>query len=233
MNLLSFDIEIADVFDLKPGEDIDAYGPFNIAVACTAIDGGEERLWHATAPGGEPAAAIGADTARELLRYLRDMQQNGYMVCAWNGLGFDLRWIAHVAQDAPLAIEVALKTYDPMFQFFNQRGFPVGLEAVARGMNIKQGKLMNAADAPRQWQAGNHQAVMDYVRNDCRMTNAVVKRIAETHKVSWITKTGALQNEPMRALKTVEMVLKDPEPDQSWMKTPIRRTKFHAWMKTQ
>jgi hypothetical protein len=76
MKLLSFDIEISDVFELGKHEDIEKYAPFHI------------------------------------------------------------------------------------FQFFNQAGFPVGLEKVAEGMGIPQKKLMDGADAPKQWRAGNHQEVM-------------------------------------------------------------------------
>ena len=32
-NLISFDIEIANVFTLQPGEDLDRYAPFDISVA--------------------------------------------------------------------------------------------------------------------------------------------------------------------------------------------------------
>ena len=95
--LLSFDIELSDVFDLKPGEDLEKYAPFNISVASTAIDGGEERLWFSTGPDGQPSANMAPETACRLLEYLQEKQRHGYMVCAWNGLSFDLRWIGHVA----------------------------------------------------------------------------------------------------------------------------------------
>jgi len=229
MRLLSFDIEISDVFDLKPGEDLDRYAPFHIAVASTVIDGGEERLWYSAGSDQKPSANMTAAKARELLAYLHDMQTSGYMVCAWNGLQFDLRWIGHVADDAALAARVALKTYDPMFQFFNRRGFPVSLEAVARGMRIPQRKVMTAADAPREWRAGNYQAVMDYVLGDSQITNRIVKAIADRGEVRWITAKGQARTEPMPRLKPVETVLADPEPDQSWMDHPIPRSTFSQW----
>ena len=39
MKLLSFDIEISDVFELGPYEDMETYAPFHISVAATAIHG--------------------------------------------------------------------------------------------------------------------------------------------------------------------------------------------------
>ena len=47
--------------------------------------------------------------AHELLEYLDAMQQKGFEVCAWNGLGFDLKWIGHQADDIVLAAHIALK----------------------------------------------------------------------------------------------------------------------------
>jgi len=46
LKILSFDIEISDVFELKYGEDLNKYAPFHISVASTAIYEGEERLWY-------------------------------------------------------------------------------------------------------------------------------------------------------------------------------------------
>jgi hypothetical protein len=230
MQLLSFDIEIAEVFDLKENEDLEKHGPFHIAVASTVIHDGEARVWYSMDEGRVPLVSMTREKARELLLYLRHMQANGCMVCAWNGLGFDLRWLGYNAGDMGLAAEVALNAYDPMFQFFNQRGFPVGLESVARAMGIKQQKLMQAAEAPKHWRAGNHKVVMDYVVGDSEMTNQVVGAIAERREVCWITRDGSLRKEPMPTLKTVRQVLQDPEPDQSWMSAPIPRTKFTHWL---
>jgi hypothetical protein len=230
MRLLSFDIEISDVFELGPGEDLDKYAPFDISVASTVVHGGEERLWYSTDADDTPSLAITAQRAGELLHYLDEMQQSGTMVCAWNGLGFDLRWIGHAAGDTDLAARVALASYDPMFQFFNQRGFPVGLAKVAAAMNIEQEKLMDGADAPKRWREGRYEEVMAYVLGDSQITNKIVAGILERKEVSWITAKGVARSEPMPRLKTVAEVIADPEPDQSWMDTPMPRSKFFGWI---
>ena len=149
MKLLAFDIEISNVFDLRPGEDIEKYAPFDIAVAATEIAGGEQRLWLSRGPDEKPLINLKRPQARELLKYLEDRQRAGYRICAWNGLSFDLKWIGHQADDMALAASIALKIYDPMFQFFNYAGFPVALGKVAEGMGIPQEKLMDGADAPK------------------------------------------------------------------------------------
>jgi len=230
MKLLSFDIEISDVFELAKNEDMEIYAPFHISVAATAIHNGEERLWFSEDADGLPALNVTQQRAHELLEYLAQMQEDGFMVCAWNGLGFDLKWIGHQAKDMKLAAQVALKSYDPMFQFFNQKGFPVGLAKVAAGMNIGQEKLMNGADAPVEWRAGNCDRVMQYVLGDCQMTNLIVRAIQEAREVRWLTSKGSISSEQMERLKRVEEVIADPDPDQSWMDKPLQKAKFHQWV---
>lgn len=230
MNLLSFDIEISDVFELKKGEDMEKYAPFHISVAATGVHDGEERLWFSKDEEEKPRLNLTKKDAIMLLEYLDEKQRNGFMICAWNGLGFDLKWIGHAANNMGLAAKVALKSYDPMFQFFNQAGFPVSLEKVAEGMGISQKKLMNGADAPKQWQAGNHQAVMDYCLGDCQMTNLIVCAIQKEQQIRWVTKDGYVSSRPIPRLKSVEEVIQDPEPDQSWMDKPIPKIKFYEWI---
>ena len=46
--------------------------------------------------------------AHELLEYLDEMQQQKFMVCAWNGLSFDLKSLGHQAGDMALAARVVL-----------------------------------------------------------------------------------------------------------------------------
>jgi hypothetical protein len=231
MNYLSFDIEISDEFDLQPGEDLLQHAPFHIAVAATVDSTGHSRLWYTAAGDGTPALSMDQSKARELLEFLLEMQREGWRLFAWNGLGFDLRWIGYNAGDVETAARVALDLCDPMFQFFNQRGFPVALAAVGEAMGVPQAKLMDSADAPREWRKGNYQRVMDYVVGDCRIVNQVVEAITRRGCVSWRTRKGTLSSEPMPRFKTVAEVLRDPEPDQSWMRDGgMKRSQFTAWL---
>jgi len=231
MQFISFDIETSDVFDLQPGEDLEKYAPFHVAVAAVVPAAGEGTIWLSQGADGKPATNMQVAKARELLVHLRDLQKSGYALCAWNGASFDLKWIGHAADDMKLAGEIALDLYDPMFQFFNRKGFPVGLNAVANGMGLGISKILQSADAPRLWQNGDHDRVISYVRSDAEITNAAVAAIAKCRSIRWITQKGERREEPIGALKTVREVLKEPPPDQSWMKTPIRREKFVGWFK--
>lgn len=228
--LLSFDIETANIFELKPGESFDKYAPFDITVAAAGFAHEPCRTWYSEDEQGAPAPKMTQATAHDLLSYLEGHQDNGVRVCAWNGTQFDLQWIGYVAQDYAKAGRIALRAFDPMLQFFWARGFPVGLAKVGQAMGIEQTKLMLGEDAPVRWRDGDHQSVIDYVIGDVEITNQIVGAVEEAKAVRWITARGTTSSEPMPNLLPVHEVLKRPLPDQSWMDTPINPWGFTKWI---
>jgi hypothetical protein len=226
---LSFDIELADVLELAPGEDLNSKGPFKIACAA-AFDGTNVTHWYGRDAGGKPAPHMTASDVRAVLVALRAAQKTGTRLLAWNGLAFDLRWMGAAAEDMALAREIALELYDPLFQLFVERGFPVALEKVAQGFGLPIRKLMSGADAPKEWAAGNHSAVLEYVGQDCRITDLVCVTIESRRALTWITAKGRPSSHPMPKLVSVRELLTRPEPDTSWMDAPIPRSKFAGWL---
>ncbi len=228
--IVVFDIEIANEFEVEPGRDLDEYGPFDISVAATMIDGEEPMLWYSSAADGSVAPCLTRDDARKLLLYLERLQFEGYTLVAWNGLGFDMKWIGHAAGDLPRARSVALKLFDPMYQFYKAKGFPVGLAKVGEGLGIPLKKLLDGKDAPSRWNAGDHQVVFDYVKSDVLLTAEVARRIQSTGGVRWITRSGNMSRLAMSPLRTVSSCRKDRLPDQSWMDKPLPDSKFTEWL---
>ena len=80
LTLLSFDIEISDIFELGEQEDFEDYEPLHISVAATALHGGEEKVWYSQGADGVPVLSMTPQRAHELLEYLDEMQQNNMMV---------------------------------------------------------------------------------------------------------------------------------------------------------
>ena len=91
MAIATFDIEISNVFDLDPGQDLLDYAPFDISVAATHVVGGEERHWYTRDASNRPGPNLSQSDAGELLSYLQGLQKAGHQLVAWNGLSFDLR----------------------------------------------------------------------------------------------------------------------------------------------
>ena len=230
MPLLGFDIETANIIELAPGEGLEAHGPLNITVAATHISGGEELLWLSVGADGVPQPVLDRDQARQLLAYLARMQSEGHRVVAWNGLSFDMRWLGHAAGDRATAARVAMKLYDPMFQFFKMKGFAIGLAAAARGLGITMTKLMDGALAPQAWRDGKFAEVSEYVKGDARMTVEIALAIERAGGITWITKKGSPSSVRFPRLRTVQECMADPMPDQSWLDDPWPQAKFTSWM---
>jgi hypothetical protein len=64
MQLVSVDIETSNVFELQEGEELEQYAPFDLAVAATAIHGGEEELWYSTNENGPPMTNMSTPSTR-------------------------------------------------------------------------------------------------------------------------------------------------------------------------
>lgn len=227
--MIAFDIELASVVDIPAGGDLDQLGPFDLAVAAARDDRGGTWTWHGVED-GRPASKMSSADARAVLVHLRERQLAGEHVVAWNGVGFDLKWLGAAADAARLAGEVALDSFDPMLQIFHARGFPIALAAAAEGLGVAAKKSMHGAEAPKAWARGEHDRVIEYVNGDCALTLEVAQRILATKGMRWITKKGTPATEPMARFLTAREMLCLPPPDQSWMSTPIPRERFYAWI---
>jgi hypothetical protein len=215
MKILSFDLETANV--LPSSANLHDYMPLDISVGATAIDGGEEKLWYSFDDDGSPASKMSRETAQELLKYLSKKQSEGYMVCGWNSLSFDFYCLAGASGMYTKSAEIAKKSYDPMYQFFNHFGFYIGLQAVADGMDLKFKKSLKGSDVPTLWQEGKYEEIFPYVMDDCKVVNQIVKQIMDTKWIVWKSKKGDYPTRCLGNLHTCEYVMAREMADQSWM----------------
>jgi len=201
-----------------------------ITVASTVTGDGEEKAWYSVDASGTPLQNMNKETALSLLYYLEEKQKADYAICAWNGAGFDLKMLGHLAGDLKLAGRIVMRMYDPMFQVLSQKGFAVGLAAAAKGLGVDQAKTMNGADAPEAWKKGEFEKVIKYVIGDSQMTVKIIQAIIKTEGIRWISKAGKKSFAPFMKLKTVSECLAEPPPDQSWMTNPLNRKDMVKWI---
>ena len=120
-----------------------------------------------------------------------------------------------------------------MFEFFCHKGFPIKLQNVAKGFGLK-GKLdgLSGHLAPGMWAKGEHQKVIDYAIQDVRMTLDVYRHAMKARRIQWLSAKGKLLNQAFPGgFHPVSEVMNLPEPDTSWMDSPIRRSRFAGWLK--
>lgn len=223
---LAFDLEIYK--PIPDGEtDWKAHRPLGISCAAAIVTGQDKPvLWWAT---GEGPMTRGE--CQTMLAYLANMQKRGYTLLTWNGLSFDFDILAEESGELTKCADLAMNHVDMMFMFFCLKGFPLGLDACAKGCGLP-GKVegMDGAKAPALWQAGEYQKVLDYVAQDVRTTLAIAETVYRQKGFDWRAKSRRMNSIRINDWKTVKGCLKLPLPDTSWMANPMSRSQFTEWM---
>jgi hypothetical protein len=178
----------------------------------------------------------------QLVDYMwNSWNDRGLRICAWNGAGFDMRIIAAHVKHCPVTHDRALKLTwelcDPMFAFFMTKGFPVGLNAVAKAGRAGFCKTGSGSDVNELWSMGHKErlGVLAYCIRDVEVTAVVVSEIEATSQVKWIAKSGKTavhryQGGVYAALASVSVCNNLKLPDTSWMNEPISKTQFTGWL---
>jgi hypothetical protein len=170
--------------------------------------------------------------ARNVVRGLVNLVAEGYTLLTWNGLGFDFDVLAEESGSYHECRELALNHVDMMFHVFCDRGFPVKLEKAAQGLGIP-GKPpgMSGPLAPQLWAQGHYQDVVDYVIQDVRIALQIALKCERQRRFQWITQKGDSKSMDLpQGWLTARDALRLPEPDTSWMDSPIPRHRLTQWL---
>lgn len=234
---LSFDIETAKI--TPDGEDIQKHRP--LGICCWAVAWIDSNGIIATfAESGvdviERAAQMNKHECGELVhRLYSSVNDGGFTLLTHNGVSFDLDILAEESGLHAECAELAMNSVDTILEVFCRRGYPVGLEAIAKGFGL-QGKTegMSGSLAPVMWANGEYDKVLEYVAQDAKATLEVALAIEKHGAIRWISKSGRLNMLPVRRLMTAKEALALPEPNTSWMTGErLTREKFTAWMQKQ
>jgi hypothetical protein len=232
-NVIAFDLEI--VKDIPEGVEWRNIRPLGISCAAVLLDEDPlSELFFHKEMGLPKSGSMNKEELQYLVGSLMSFQRNDVRVVTWNGLGFDFDVLAEESGMYDECRELALNHIDMMFQFFCIKGFPVGLDATARGLGLG-GKMagMSGAQAPQLWASdklSDRLKVLRYVHQDVVSTLEVYEKSSEVNGITWITKKGKYSSLPLyTGWKTVKECLDFPLPDTSWMDTPINREDFYSW----
>jgi len=232
---LAFDIETAAILTEAQFQNWRSHRPLGmICAAAQPSDAAAPEIWDACALSSDGAGAgrMSRQQVGDFLRYLQGMQEQGYTLLSWNGLGFDWEVIADESDDLDVCRALALDHVDAMFHVHCDRGFPVALARAAEGHRIA-GKPagMSGVLAPQKWASGHYQEVIDYVAQDVRILLEVTIKSEELRSFRWKTQKGTVSSMPLpRGWLTVRDALQMPAPDTSWMSSPIPRERFTEWL---
>lgn len=230
---LSFDIETAKI--TEDGNNLEAERPLGIccwALAWETHLGVEIQTGHGLAANYTPTPRLGKYECQALVKKLRQLTlYEGYTLLTHNGVGFDLDILAEESGMHAECVELAMNSVDMMLQFHCTKGFPIGLDAIAKGMGLS-GKTegMSGSLAPVLWANGECVKVLEYVGQDVRSTLEVALRVEQIGELRWIAKSGRLNAVPFSRWMTVREALELPLPNVSWMTDAWPREKFTSWM---
>ncbi len=222
-NFIALDIETAKPF--PSGDDWREHRPLGIACAVTtsAING--TKPWHGHNPDGSPADQMTREEVKELVDYLNAQSLFGTIV-TWNGMGFDWPVLAEESGQPDTCRELARNHVDMMYHLFCTKGFPLGLNSAAAGMNVgAKTEGMSGATAPEMWTDGKRQEVIDYCIRDTKLTLDLANACQADHGLTWIARSGKTNRLQLpKGWLTVENAKLIPEPDTAWMSDPLERS---------
>lgn len=228
MKFVGFDIEIAKL--VPNGEDWHDHTPLGITCASLVADDLTEAFWAGKST-GEYLPFMSALEAESMLIRMSELVSAGYTIVTWNGLGFDFPVLEIEAESVDLCKQTAIHHVDMMFQFLCEKGFPVGLDTVAKTMGLPgKPEGMHGDLAPVMWANGQYQEVIDYVIQDSRTTLDVANLTTKMRALMWTTKKGYRSSIRINEWKPVKECFAIPEPDTSWMTKPMKRKDLASWL---
>ena len=228
---LAFDIETAKILPDNSGSLFD-HRPLGITCAATwCNDMPTADTFHSKSEDGTPIPQMTVQDLTTFIGHLKNKVDAGYTVLTHNGLGFDFDILAEESGQVEDCRDLALGHIDMMFHFFCGKGFPIGLNAAAQAIGASKPENVDGSLAPQLWRDGDHQTVLDYVAQDCRLTLDIAEASDRTKTISWITKKGSRSSFGLPdGWLTVREVLELPLPDTSWMDNAWPRSKFTDWL---
>ncbi len=166
-----------------------------------------------------------------LVDELGRLVDSGYTLVTWNGLGFDFNILAEESGLPHECAQLALQHVDMMFHAVCQLGHFVGLDSVARGMELpSKAAGMQGWQAPGLWAEGKHSDVIDYNVQDVSVTLGLAVACESGRAMRWLTRKGRLAEMPLTQgwLDATE-ARQLPLPDTAWMTNPPNRDDFFRW----
>lgn len=218
-----FDLEI--IKDVTGVDDWWSVAPFGVSCCAVVLSDSDNAIvWS----GYPELGNVGLQCA---VYGLENLAIEGYTLVGFNSLGFDLRLLASESKMQHLCKAIASSHVDMFFHLFCMLGYAPGLDRLCEGMGTpRKTKGMDGAKAPELWAKGERQAVIDYCVQDVRSALALLLAAEERGGVQWTSKSGKTVTCDFEKWLTVTQALSLPEPDNSWMKDPWRRSKFTGWM---
>ena len=227
----AFDLETAA--EIPDGSEWREHRPLGITCAALYTPETDSPVtWYSTTESGEIADLMSREDLTMMVRQLAAMQERGFTIVTWNGLGFDFDVLAEESGQLEECRRLTLDHVDMMFHILCKQGYPLSLQAAALGMKL-EGKTagMDGEKAVEMWRDGQREDVVDYCAQDSRCTLELALASEKAGSLRWTSRSGRDQSMAIRAgWLTVRQAMKLPQPDTGWMTEPLPREIFTQWL---
>lgn len=212
------------------GNDWKRFRPLGVTCAAAASSDGGLWNWYAHDAMGKFTDRMSKSQCHQLVEDLQWLSED-YQILTWNGLGFDFDTLNEESQHQQgYCKELALNHIDMMFHFFASKGFPLGLDAAAKGMGLPgKPEGMTGALAPELWAKGEYHRVLDYCSQDAKNTLALAEAVDTAGRLDWTSRAGRPNSWDCDKWLTVKEAMNILEPNTAWMIDPWPRSKFYGW----
>lgn len=203
------------------GNDWKRFRPLGITCAAAASSDGGLWNWYAHDAMGKFTDRMSKSQCCQMVEDLVWLSDD-YTILTWNGLHFDFDVLSEESQHQQgYCKELALSHVDMMFHFHCSKGFPLGLNAAAKGMGLPgKPEGMTGAIAPQLWANREYHRVLDYVSWDVKNTLMLAEVVDNVGHLNWTARSGWPNSWNCQRWLTVKEALALPEPDTSWMSNP-------------
>jgi len=217
-------------------DDLKQHMPLGISCAAIALsDADEPEIWSG-------APQMTTEACGQLVARLQELAAAGYTLVTWNGASFDFLVLAQESGLVEACGDLSLGHVDLMLLVTFAKGWYLGLDKALAGAGL-QGKVkqvplrdgtllsgMSGAQAPTLWQAGEHEAVIAYLKGDVTQLLALAEAVERTRAIRWQSNSGRPQSVRVNKLLSVTECFRIPEPDTSWMSNAPTRSSFVGWI---
>ena len=157
MLVLTFDIETKKLADEVGGWN----NKHKMGVACLVVLDSRDSIYHVFSPDNIP----GTKPLDEVIDLFDNALDEDRVINGFNILDFDFKVLEYELGIINMSAKYDPIIVDTMKHIEKKLGFRVPLSVLAE-LNLNDYKLMDAKDAPKQWEKGNYPKVIDYCKKD-------------------------------------------------------------------
>ena len=199
-----------------------------LGITCAATHNGTHPSFNMGKPRMTKSQA--AELVYRLLGYAEKK-----LIVGFNSLSFDFDVLAEESGMYEECKELALNHVDLMMIVVTFRGHYLRLDKAAKGAGVKGKKLehiilsdgrvleMSGKHAPKLWEDGEYQYVLDYLAEDVRCTLELAEWVQKNKMIRWISERGYEQKIHVPKLYTVKECLALNPVLPPWVTEPIEK----------